>query len=181
MNSSNKSDQLNENMKLAKQDSVAHSLVKTWWPIGAIALTIAAATAFAEPATSSSASGASVGSTIGSFAEINTAANKTDVVFIYLPTKSGNGASPLAALKGAARTIEAKGTKCGLFTLKPGSRDYDQITAKMTLPAVMAMVKGYGTSTVSGEITETKLVQGYVAASCAGGCSAGGCGSGGCR
>ena len=67
--------------------------------------------------------------------------------------------------------IESKaGLKCGLFTLKAGSRDYDQIAAQMSVPGVLAMVKGRGMSAVSGDITEAKLVQGFVAASSAGGC-----------
>jgi hypothetical protein len=47
----------------------------------------------------------------------------------------------------------------------------------MTLPGVLAMVKGKGMSPVSGEITETRLIQGFVAAS---NCGPGGCGPGGC-
>lgn len=145
--------------------------------VGVICLA-AAATAVAAPAASSNVSATSVGTTIASFAELNTATLKTDAVFIYLPTKAGNGSSPSDAMKSAARTLESKGSKCGLFTLKPGSVDYDQITAKLTLPAVLAMVKGRGMSTISGDITETKLIQGFVAASRTAGCGAGGCGSG---
>jgi hypothetical protein len=74
-------------------------------------------------------------------------------------------------MRGAARTIESKaGLKCGLFTLKAGSRDYDQIAAQMSVPGVLAMAKGRGMSAVSGDITESKLLQGFVAASSAGGC-----------
>jgi hypothetical protein len=70
----------------------------------------------------------------------------------------------------AARTIEAQGKNIGLFTLLPSSHDYDQIEGKISLPAVLAMVKGRGMNTISGDITETKLVQGYLSASSAGGC-----------
>jgi hypothetical protein len=73
-------------------------------------------------------------------------------------------------MKGAARTIEAQGKKIGLFTLKPGSPDYDQIAKQMSVPGVLTIVKGRGMSAVSGDITEAKLVQGFVAASSAGGC-----------
>ncbi|XHR29793.1 MAG: hypothetical protein ACFUZC_04410 [Chthoniobacteraceae bacterium] len=168
-------------MKVVKQGRGTNSLIKAWRLVGIMALTVASATAIAEPAASPNASETSVGSTITSFAELNTAAIKTDVAFIYLPPKGGSGPSPLTAMKSAVRTLESKGTKCELFTLKPGSHDYDQITAKkLTLPAVLVMVKGRSTNTVSGDITETKLVQGYVAASRTGSCGAGGCGSG-CR
>ena len=70
----------------------------------------------------------------------------------------------------AARTIEAQGKKIGLFTLKPSSPDYDQIAGQISMPGVLAMVKGRGMSAISGDITESKLVQGFVAASSAGGC-----------
>jgi MYXO-CTERM domain-containing protein len=113
----------------------------------------------------------SVGTTIGAFSELNEVAIKTDAVFIFLPGKDGvSGNSPSTAMKGAARTIEAQGKKIGLFTLKAGSSDYNQIATQMSLPGVLAVVNGRGMSGISGDITETKLVQGYLAASSAGGC-----------
>jgi hypothetical protein len=113
----------------------------------------------------------SVGTTIGAFSELNEVAIKTDAVFIFLPGKDGvSGNSPSTAMKGAARTIEAQGKKIGLFTLKAGSSDYNQIATQMSLPGVLAVVKGRGMSGISGDITETKLVQGYLAASSAGTC-----------
>lgn len=124
----------------------------------------------------------SVGTTLGAFSELNAAAIGTDAVFIYLPTKEGGSVTALAAtLNSAARTIEAQGKKCGLFTLKPDSSDYDRVAAQVSPPAVLAIVKGAGMSAISGEITETKLIQGYVAASRSGGCGAGGCGPSGCK
>lgn len=105
-------------------------------------------------------------------AELNTLATNSDAVFVFLPGKEGTAANPPAtAMKGAARTIESKaGLKCGLFTLKAGSPDYDKMAGQITLPGVLALVKGRGMSAVSGDITEAKLVQGFVSASSAGGC-----------
>ena len=132
-----------------------------------------------------SSSVAGVGTTIGAFSELQTVAAGMDAVFIYMPGKEAtvNTAAPVKALEAAVRTLDAKGTKCGIFTLKAGSADYDQIGSQMPRPGVLAMAKGKGMNVVSGEITETKLVQGYVAASSAGGCGSGGCGpaSGGCK
>jgi MYXO-CTERM domain-containing protein len=109
---------------------------------------------------------------IGSLSELNAMAAKLDAVFVYLPGKEETSATPpLKPLQGAARAVEANaGQKCGLFTLKAGSADYDQVAGKIPLPGVLAMVKGRGMSAVSGDITESKLVQGYVAASSAAGC-----------
>lgn len=114
----------------------------------------------------------SVGTTIGALSELDTVAAKTDAVFIFLPGKNGtSGNFPSTPMNGAARTIESKaGLKCGLFTLKAGTRDYDQLAAQMAVPGVIALVKGKGMRGMSGDITEAKLVQGFVAASSAGGC-----------
>jgi len=70
------------------------------------------------------------------------------------------------------------GIKFGIFTLKTSSRDYEQFATAKAVPGVLAMVKGRGMNTVSGDITEWKLIQGYVAASSAAG-SGGCCPSGG--
>jgi MYXO-CTERM domain-containing protein len=108
---------------------------------------------------------------IGTLSELNTVATNLDAVFVFLPGKEGtSGNSPSATMKNAARTIEAQGKKVGIFTLKAGSPDYDQIAGQISLPAVLAMVKGRGMNAISGDITETKLVQGFLAASSAGGC-----------
>jgi hypothetical protein len=123
---------------------------------------------------------ASAGTMIGAFAELNTAASNSDAVFVYLLGQETTSADAPAikAMQAAVRTLEAKGTKCGLFTLKAGSPDYAKLGSQVSLPGVLALVKGKGMSAVSGEITETKLVQGYVAASSAGGCGSGGCAPG---
>jgi hypothetical protein len=108
---------------------------------------------------------------IGVLSELNAVATNLDAVFVFMPGKAGTSAdSPSTPMKNAARTIEAQGKKIGLFTLKAGSPDYDQIAGQISMPAVLAMVKGRGMNAISGDITETKLVQGYLAASSAGGC-----------
>jgi len=147
----------------------------------------AATAGFANPAATQPAAGAdakpeaavavdetSVGTTLGALAELNTTAAKSDAVFVFLPGKEGNSAkAPSVPMRAAVRTMEAKGVKCGLFTLKPGTRDYEQVSKQMAVPGVLALVKGRGMSAVSGEVTEAKLLQGYVAAGSAGGCGPG--------
>jgi MYXO-CTERM domain-containing protein len=148
--------------------------------------TQASPTGFVDPAATETTAGgsvtnsdaaageATVGTSIGAFAELNTVAIKTDAVFIYLPGKEGTAVKPPSTpMKAAARTIEAKGIKCALFTLKAGSADYDQVAKQMSVPGVVALVKGRGMSAVSGEVTEAKLLQGYVAASSASKCGPG--------
>jgi hypothetical protein len=121
--------------------------------------------------------------TIGTLSELNTVAADTTAVFMLLPGKNEAADKlPMAQVQGAVRTIETQsGTKVGVFTLKTDSPEYEQIATQTALPGVLAMVKGRGMVPVSGEITEEKLVQAYVAASSAGGCGAGGCGPTGCK
>lgn len=128
------------------------------------------------------------GREIEALSELNAVARDTVGVFVFLPGKTeATARAPTAKIRGAARTIEPqlRGGKIGIFTLKAGSRDYEQVASQMTVPGVLAMVKGGGMRAASGDITETKLVQAFVAASSAGGCGAGGgaCGpaSVGCR
>lgn len=115
-----------------------------------------------------------VGATLGTFGELNTVAAKSDAVFVFLPAREGSSnKAPSAPMRAAARTIERNGMKCALFTLKAGSADYEQIAKQVQVPAVLALVKGRGMSTVSGEVTEAKLLQGYVGACSSGGCAPG--------
>ena len=121
---------------------------------------------------------------ITTLSELNAVAADTFGVFVYLPGKSETTAkAPTAQIHGAARTIEPqlRGGKIGIFTLKTGSRDYEQIASQMAVPGVLAMVKGGGMIPVSGDITEAKLIQGFVAASSGGGCGPSGCGPSGCK
>lgn len=127
-----------------------------------------------------------VGQELAALAELNTLAANRAAVFVFLPAIGPTaGKAPTAPMEAAARTLEAQGKKVGLFTLKTDSPEYEGIAAQVPLPAVLALVAGRGAKAISGEITETKLVQGFVAASSGGGCGAGrsSCGpaSAGCR
>ena len=118
---------------------------------------------------------------IGTLDELKTVAANTDAVFVFVPGTIS--AAPTAQMQAAAKTIAAKGSKVGVFILKTSSPDYKNLAAQVPVPCVLALVKGRGMSPVSGEITETKLVQGFVAASSASGCgpASSGCGPGGCN
>lgn len=120
---------------------------------------------------------------IGALSELNAMAADTGGVFVFLPGKNDPSIkAPLAQMRSAAKMIEAQGQKIGLFTLKTDSPDYTQVAAQMSVPCVLAMAKGRGMVPVSGDITESKLVQGFVAASSSGGgCGPSGCGPAGCN
>ena len=120
---------------------------------------------------------------LGALNELNAVAADTGGVFVFLPAKNDPPIkAPLAQMRSAAKMIEAQGQKIGLFRLKTDSPDYAQIAAQTPVPCVIAMVKGRGMVPVSGDITESKLVQGFVAASSSGGgCGPSGCGPSGCN
>lgn len=121
---------------------------------------------------------------IAALSELNAVAEGTFGVFVFLPGKDESAAkAPVAQMRSAARTIEPQlgGGKIGIFTLKAGSPDHEQIALQIDVPGVLALVRGAGMSAASGDITETKLVQSFVAASGAGGCGSGGCGPKGCN
>jgi len=120
---------------------------------------------------------------ITALSELNAQAAALDAVFVYVPGKDGASSNPpVAAMKSAADRIGVQGHKIGLFALKAGTRDHDLITTQMVAPGVLAAVKGRGGMIpITGEITETTLIQGFVAASSAGGCGPSGCGPAGCN
>lgn len=122
---------------------------------------------------------------IATLSELNSVATNMAGVFVFLPGKGETSAkAPTAQIASAVRTMEPQlsGGKVGMFALNAGSRDYEQVATQMAVPGVLAMVKGRGMAPVSGEITETKLVQAFVKASSAGGCGTGSsCGPSGCK
>jgi len=119
---------------------------------------------------------AQVGQEINGLSDLDTVAADTNAAFVFLPDKNSPGKPPLAQMQGAIKTLDAKGIKIGLFTLRTDSPDYAPISAQMPVPGIIVAVKGRGMKAVSGEITETKLIQAFVAASSAGGCGPSGCG-----
>lgn len=137
----------------------------------------------ANPPATAEATEAGTTRSIASLSELNTLAVANDAVFVYIPGRDGSlGDPPTAAMKSAASRITSQGYKIALFTLQAGSRDHEQLAAQMSVPGVLAAVKGRGMSAVSGEITETKLIQGFVGAGNCGptGCGPAGCGPAGC-
>jgi len=172
---------------------VARAMVKNHGASAAPASTGFAALAASEqppvPAVAAAPSETDALKEIAALSDLNAVAGDTVGVFVFVPGKTeATAKAPMAQIRGAARTMEPQlnGGKIGMFKLKSGSRDYEQVASQVTVPGVLAMVKGRGMAPVSGEITETTLVQAYVTASSAGGgCgpSSGGCGpsSAGCK
>lgn len=122
------------------------------------------------------------GKTIQSLGDLNREAVDNDGVLVFMAGPDpGRAREVLAIVERTAATIRGRGVDLGLFTLEKGSRQYAELAVQVPPPGVIAMVKGRGASAVSDDITESKLMQAFVAASSAGGCGPSGCGPSGCR
>ena len=117
---------------------------------------------------------------IGAIMELNQVAMGSKGVFIYVAAKGPlTSKVPMESMLAAARKIEPQaGGKIGMFALKVGSPDYEMVTTQVAAPGVLVLVPGGRLVPVTGEITETKLIQGFL--SSVQSCGAGGCGPRGC-
>lgn len=113
-----------------------------------------------------------IGRVLGSFAELDALANEMNAVFVFVPAKDrAPTAAALAAIDGAKKSLEARfEIKIGLFTLTPGSGDYGEVAAQTAVPGLVTIVKTGVRRLVSGDLTEDKIVNGFMAAMGAGGC-----------
>lgn len=121
-----------------------------------------------------------------SLATLNQVAGAQDAVFIFVPAKKGEAADAKtnAAAVAAQQALKAQNIILGLYALTSSSPDYTVISAKVQPPAMLVMSKGKGMTAVTGEMSESKLLQAYVAtAKAGGGCGPSGCGpsSSGCN
>jgi hypothetical protein len=113
-----------------------------------------------------------VGEFLDSLASLNKIAINQDAVFVFIPAKGTQivDKQTADAIASARQKIESNGAKLGLYTIQSSSPEYANIAAQLTLPGMLVMSKGRGVGAVSGGITETKILQAYVASSRAGGC-----------
>ena len=112
------------------------------------------------------------GAPLSAIAELNTVAAKLDTVFLVIPSKDN---APLkkettAVLTSVEQTLNTKGLSTGIFILQTSSPDYADVAAKVTPPGVAVLTKGRGIGFASGEMSESKLMQAYVASTRGGGC-----------
>jgi hypothetical protein len=129
--------------------------------------------------------GSASGGSLDAFADLNRYAMDQDAVFVFVPDRRGAGISEASksAVLSSQRTLKGKGIKVGVFTLKSTSPDYGGISAQVPVPALLVVSKGKGMAVVSGEATEDKILQAFVASSRASSCGPGaaGCAPGACR
>jgi len=122
------------------------------------------------------------GKPLDSLASLIKVAAETDAVFILLAAEDKQNMQPITKqIEAAAKKVQSNGVRVSAFTLKKDAPNYAQLAKQLSIPCVLAMVKGRGMSGVSGDITETKLVQAFVMASRpSSGCGPAGCGPSGC-
>jgi len=119
--------------------------------------------------------------TLDAFASRNSIADEIETVFILLPGEDGNRVQATSRQVDAAMIkLRSKGKKVATFTLEKSAADYAQLVEQLSItsfPSVVAIGRGCGSRVVSGEITETKLLQAFVATST----PSSSCGPGGCQ
>jgi hypothetical protein len=129
--------------------------------------------------------GQKVGEYLESLSALNKVATNEDAVFVFIPAPKNDLADDKTntAVLAAQRTLKSNKITLGLYTLPNSSPDYSEISAQVQAPAILVACKGKGMAAVSGDVTEAKLLQAFVASSRAGGCGPSGCGpsGGGCN
>ncbi|MCL5036742.1 MAG: arsenite efflux transporter metallochaperone ArsD [Chloroflexi bacterium] len=120
-----------------------------------------------------------IGEYLDSLGELNKVALNQDAVFIFIPAKKDEspGESTRLSILSAQKKLALSNIKVGLFTMRTSSPDFSTFSSRVQLPAILVACKGRGMGVVSGDVTETKLLQAFMASSQAGGCGTSGCGS----
>ncbi len=104
---------------------------------------------------------------LDSLALLDKAAANSDAVFILLAAEDRqSNQAATRQIEAAIRKIQTGGTTISAFRLRQGAPNFANFAKQLSVPCVLAMVKGGGLSGVSADqITEAKLVQAFVTAS----------------
>jgi len=122
------------------------------------------------------------GPELDSLASLGNVAGDVDSVFVILAAEDKQDMQPVTQkIEVVAEKIQAGGSRIRAFNLEKKAPNYARLVQQFSTPCVLMMVKGRGSTVVSGDITESKLLQGFVAASRPrSGCGPAGCGPAGC-
>ena len=115
---------------------------------------------------------------LNALADLNQAAADTDGVFVVLPSADARRTAEVQAeVAAAAAAISARGSRMGQFLLSRDSQEYESLSRQVGTPAVLALCKGRGMSSVPDkDVTQGNLLKAFVAASRPSGCGPSGCG-----
>lgn len=148
---------------------------------GAPAAPAGAADGPATPAPEKAESTAVWGPTLSSLSALNEVALDKDAVFILVESEDGKQTAAIRAQVAAAtKKARSRGSSVVAYMLSKDAEEYAQLSQQVPPPCVLAIVKGAGSATVSGEITEVKLLEALVTASRPSSCGPSGCGPSGC-
>lgn len=117
-------------------------------------------------------SGQMIGTQLQSVLALDEVALNQNVVIVYAPGKGNKLADSktVSAVLAAKKTLEAKGVPLDVFTLRTSSPDYIRISLTVPLPAILVATKGKQMATVTGDVTEDKIMQAYATITKAGDC-----------
>jgi hypothetical protein len=113
-----------------------------------------------------------IGEYLESLSDLNRVALSQDAVFIFIPRDKNElvNEQTIKAAFSAKKILKDNRITLGLYTLSAGSPDYAGISRQVQAPAILVATKGKGMAAVTGDITESKLLQAFVNTSRAGGC-----------
>ena len=113
-----------------------------------------------------------------SFTSLNTVAKELGGVFVLLvDNDAGKTPAMVQEITAAKNAIAAHGMQMGMFQLNRNSPDFEGASEQLKPPGVLVLVKGKGVRGVPGaEITQTNLLQAFMAAMQPSGCCAAGSG-----
>jgi hypothetical protein len=119
-----------------------------------------------------------IGEYLDSLSDLNKVALSQDAVFIFIPRENNEAVQEPTntAMLAAQKTLKNSNITLGLYTLSVSSPDYSGISKQVQPPAILVATKGRGMAAVSGNVTESKLLQAFMATSRAGGCGPSSCG-----
>lgn len=120
----------------------------------------------ATPETADATEPALWGPELDSLAALDEVATDADTVFILICSRDQQDTQTIISeIEAATKNIRSRGNRASAFRLRNGTVDYGNIAEQFSVPTVLAMVKGFGYSAVSEQITEANLVEAFVTAS----------------
>lgn len=113
-----------------------------------------------------------IGGNLSSLNDLNKVALSKDAVFVFIPGEKNEAVHGTinTAVLASQKALKAKNIIVGLYTLSTSSPDYSMILKQVQAPAVIIATKGKGMAKVTGDITESKLLQAFMTTLSAGGC-----------
>ena len=106
------------------------------------------------------------GPELDSLASLDDLATDVDTVFIFICAEDQQDTQTIISeIEAATKKIRSRGNQASAFRLKNEAVDYENLAEQFSVPTVLAMVKGFGYSAVSEQITEVKLLEAFVTAS----------------